>query len=148
MQCWLENDTTPAESGPGACRRVGGSDGGEVGVDLDIWKMRSEPSDALSGDELTVVSRVGMEHYNPRYSTTEPASQPASDNYSSILWRLWQPTRWSRLWSVIRGQLSSSRTSRFSLAQGDIPSCLMASSVMSSQWEKDRDSRQGQWADS
>ena len=59
MQCWLENDTTPAESVSRGSRRVGWSDGGEVGVDLDIWKMRSEPSDALSSDELTVVS--GME---------------------------------------------------------------------------------------
>ena len=55
----LENDTTPAESVPRSSRRVGRSDGGEVGVDLDIWKMRSEPPDALPGDELTVVS--GME---------------------------------------------------------------------------------------
>ena len=70
MQCWLENDTTPAESGPGACRRVGWSDGGEVGVDLDIWKMRSEPSDALSGDELTVVSRAGMELYT--FTVSQP----------------------------------------------------------------------------
>ena len=43
---------------------------------------------------------------------------------SSILWRLWQPVRWSRLVSVIRGQLSSSSTIKFSLAQADRPRCL------------------------
>ena len=64
--------------------------------------------------------------------------------HSSILWRLWHPTRWSRLWSVMRGQLSSSNTVRFSLAQGDMPRCLIASSVINSQWESERDSRQGQ----
>ena len=137
----LENDTTPAESVPRGSRRVRRSDGGEVCVDLDIWKMRSEPSDALPGDQLTVVSRREL-------LCNTQSSNSQTDNYSSILWRLWQPTRWSRLWSVMRGQLSSSSTTRFSLAQGDMPRCLMASSVMSSQWERERDSREGQWADS
>ena len=55
----LENDTTPAESVPRGSRRVRRSDGGEVCVDLDIWKMRSESPDALPGYQLTVVSRIG-----------------------------------------------------------------------------------------
>ena len=55
----LENYTTPAESVPRGSRRVRRSDGGEVCVDLDIWKMRSESPDALPGYQLTVVSRIG-----------------------------------------------------------------------------------------
>ena len=39
-------------------------------------------------------------------------------------------------------------TWRFSLAQADMPRCLIASSVMSSQWDRDSDSRHGQWAES
>ena len=58
----LENYTTPAESVPRGSRRVRRSDGGEVCVDLDIWKMRSESSDALPGDQLTVVSEKPESH--------------------------------------------------------------------------------------
>ncbi len=38
------------------------------------------------------------------------------------------------------------RTVSDSLAQGEAPRCRIPSSVMSSQWERERDSRQGHWA--
>lgn len=50
--------------------------------------------------------------------------------------RLWQLFRCSSEASVIRGQLSSSITSRRSWAQGPLPRCLMPSSVISSQWDR------------
>ena len=68
--------------------------------------------------------------------------------HSSILARFLQGRRWSRALSVMRGQLSSSSTVSLVLAELAWPSCLMPSSVMSSQWERERDSRPGQWADS
>ena len=57
-----QEDATPTESVPLDARRVWRGDGSEVGVDLDIWKMRSESSDALPGDQLTVVSEKPESH--------------------------------------------------------------------------------------
>ena len=53
-----EEDAAPAEPVPLHTRGVWRGDRGEVGVDLDIWKMRSESPDALSGDQLTIVSGI------------------------------------------------------------------------------------------
>lgn len=50
--------------------------------------------------------------------------------------RLWHEMRCSKEASVMRGQLSSSRTVKFSAAQGDVPRWRMPSSVMSSQWDR------------
>ena len=57
-----EDNAAPAEPVPLDPRSVRGSDGGKVCVDLDIWKMRSESSDALPGDQLTVVSEKPESH--------------------------------------------------------------------------------------
>ena len=53
-----EEDAAPAEPVPLNPLGVWRSDGGEVGMDLDIWKMRSQTSDSLPGDQLTVVPAV------------------------------------------------------------------------------------------
>ena len=50
-----EDDAAPTEPIPLNPLGVWRGDGGEVGMDLDIWKMRSQASDSLSGDQLTVV---------------------------------------------------------------------------------------------
>lgn len=49
---------------------------------------------------------------------------------------MWQEWRCSRAWSVMRGQLSSSRTERCSVEHAEVPRCRMPSSVISSQWER------------
>ena len=54
----LENDTTPAESVPRSSRRVGWSDGGEVGVDLDLGQLGPQPPDAAPGHVLTVIPGI------------------------------------------------------------------------------------------
>ena len=64
--------------------------------------------------------------------------------HSSILLRFLQEVRWSRALSVMRGQLSSSSTVSFVLAELAWPRCLMPSSVISSQWERERELRAGQ----
>lgn len=66
-----------------------------------------------------------------------PALVISWQSYSSMRSRLWQACRrWSRLASVIRGQLSSSNTARCSAAHGERANCRMPSSVISSQWDK------------
>jgi hypothetical protein len=65
-----------------------------------------------------------------------PARVMSWQSYSSMRWRLWHEMRCSREASVISGQLSSSRTVKFSAAQGDVPRWRMPSSVMSSQWDR------------
>lgn len=65
-----------------------------------------------------------------------PARVICWQSYSSIRSRLWQLFRCSSEASVIRGQLSSSITSRRSWAQGPLPRCLMPSSVISSQCDR------------
>lgn len=51
--------------------------------------------------------------------------------------KLWQDcNKWSRLLSVIRGQLSNSNTAKCSAAQGDKDNCLIPSSVINSQCDK------------
>ena len=53
-----KENAAPAEPVPLDARGVRRGDGGEIGVDLDIWKMRSESSDSLPGDQLTIVSEI------------------------------------------------------------------------------------------
>lgn len=66
-----------------------------------------------------------------------PALVISWQSYSSMRSRLWQACRrWSRLASVIRGQLSNSNTARCSAAHGERANCRMPSSVISSQWDK------------
>lgn len=77
-----------------------------------------------------------------------PARVICWQSYSSILSRLWQLFRCSSEASVISGQLSSSTTSRRSWAQVPLPRCRMPSSVISSQCDKLRTCRRGQWIDS
>lgn len=56
-------------------------------------------------------------------------------SYNSMRYKLWQDTKYSNVWSVIKGQLSNSRTDKLSAAQLPAANCLMPSSVMSSQWD-------------
>ena len=44
--------------------------------------------------------------------------------------------RCSKEVSVIKGQLSKSNRVKCSDAQGDVPKCLIPSSVINSQWDK------------
>lgn len=65
-----------------------------------------------------------------------PARVICWQSYSSILSKLWQLFRCSREASVIKGQLSSSITSKRSCAQAPFPKWRIPSSVISSQWDK------------
>lgn len=65
-----------------------------------------------------------------------PARVISWQSYSSMRCRLWHEMRCSKEASVMRGQLSSSRTVKFSAAHGDVPRWRMPSSVMSSQWDR------------
>ena len=77
-----------------------------------------------------------------------PALVISWQSYNSILCKLWQETRWSKLASVIRGKLSSSRTIKCSDEQGAMPNWRIPSSVISSQCDKLMNSSLGQHAES
>ena len=77
-----------------------------------------------------------------------PALVISWQSYNSILWRLWQETRWSKLASVIRGKLSSSKTIKCSDEHGAMPNWRIPSSVINSQWDKLINSSLGQQAES
>jgi hypothetical protein len=57
-------------------------------------------------------------------------------SYNSILWRLWHEVKCSKVASVIKGQLSNSRTDKLSAAQLPAASWRIPSSVISSQCDK------------
>lgn len=100
--------------------------------------VRPQPSQFPTGSIVRVAASVAFEFLTLSFtlSLLIPARVICWQSYSSILSRLWQLFRCSREASVIRGQLSSSITSKRSWAQAPFPKCRIPSSVISSQWDK------------
>lgn len=100
--------------------------------------VKPQPSPFPTGSIVQVAAAVAFEFLTLflTLSLLIPARVICWQSYSSILSRLWQLFRCSREASVIRGQLSSSITSKRSWAQAPLPKCRIPSSVISSQWDK------------
>ena len=127
--CFLREWRSTCSSAVGSHRRM---------VEASPGQNKRAPLYSASGSATRPVTFIA-EHYEcmrlqlRTLSLRIPILVNSWQSYSSTLWRLWHDVKYSREASVINGQLSNSKTVRFSAAQGERHRCLMPSSVMSSQ---------------